>query len=77
MLVLLVRMSDSGVDEVADINVTPPIYRKNCRCCTRRVWYDDVLDECDVRKVTINCLYGRVAVLAGDFLFAQSSWGLK
>jgi len=38
-----------------------------------------VLDECDVRRgsTTINCLYGtRVAVLAGDFLFAQSSWGL-
>lgn len=28
-------------------------------------------------KTTVNSLYGtRVAVLAGDFLFAQASWGL-
>ena len=28
-------------------------------------------------KTTINSMYGtRIAVLAGDFLFAQSSWGL-
>jgi len=41
--------------------------------------HDDVLDECDVRRgaETVNSLYGtRVAVLVGDFLFAQSSWGL-
>ena len=28
-------------------------------------------------KETVNSMYGtRVAVLAGDFLFAESSWGL-
>ena len=41
--------------------------------------HDDVLDECNLRRgaETVNSLYGtRVAVLVGDFLFAQSSWGL-
>jgi all-trans-nonaprenyl-diphosphate synthase len=44
---------------------------------TASLVHDDVLDDCSVRrgKQTINNLYGtRVAVLAGDFLFAQSSW---
>ncbi|PNH05603.1 Solanesyl diphosphate synthase 1 [Tetrabaena socialis] len=46
---------------------------------TASLVHDDVLDECDIRrgKQTINSMYGtRVAVLAGDFLFAQSSWFL-
>ncbi|GAX84683.1 hypothetical protein CEUSTIGMA_g12104.t1 [Chlamydomonas eustigma] len=46
---------------------------------TASLVHDDILDECDIRrgKATINSLYGtRVAVLAGDFLFAQSSWFL-
>mmetsp|Transcript_9012 Transcript_9012/g.15659 ORF Transcript_9012/g.15659 Transcript_9012/m.15659 type:complete len:404 (-) Transcript_9012:571-1782(-) len=46
---------------------------------TASLVHDDVLDECDTRrgKETINSMYGtRVAVLAGDFLFAQSSWFL-
>lgn len=46
---------------------------------TASLVHDDVLDECNVRrgKETINSMYGtRVAVLAGDFLFAQSSWFL-
>lgn len=46
---------------------------------TASLIHDDVLDESDVRrgKKTIHQLYGtRVAVLAGDFLFAQSSWYL-
>ena len=46
---------------------------------TASLVHDDVLDECNIRrgKETINSLYGtRVAVLAGDFLFAQSSWFL-
>jgi len=41
--------------------------------------HDDVLDECNIRrgKETVNSIFGtRVAVLAGDFLFAQASWGL-
>jgi len=46
---------------------------------TASLVHDDVLDECNVRrgKDTVNSLYGsRVAVLVGDFLFAQSSWFL-
>lgn len=46
---------------------------------TASLVHDDVLDNCSVRrgKDTVNTLYGtRVAVLVGDFLFAQSSWYL-
>lgn len=46
---------------------------------TASLVHDDVLDECNIRrgKETINSMYGtRVAVLAGDYLFAQSSWFL-
>lgn len=46
---------------------------------TASLVHDDVLDEANTRrgKQTINSRYGtRVAVLAGDFLFAQSSWFL-
>ncbi|XVE52986.1 hypothetical protein DITRI_Ditri02bG0168700 [Diplodiscus trichospermus] len=46
---------------------------------TASLIHDDVLDESDMRrgKETIHQLYGtRVAVLAGDFMFAQSSWHL-
>ncbi|CAG9465599.1 unnamed protein product [Pedinophyceae sp. YPF-701] len=41
--------------------------------------HDDVLDECDIRRgaATVNTMFGsKVAVLVGDFLFAQSSWYL-
>lgn len=46
---------------------------------TASLVHDDVLDDCDLRRgnSTVHSLYGtRVAVLAGDFLFAQSSWFL-
>jgi len=46
---------------------------------TASLVHDDVLDDCDTRRgqSTIHSLYGtRVAILAGDFLFAQSSWYL-
>ncbi|CAI0440837.1 unnamed protein product [Linum tenue] len=46
---------------------------------TASLIHDDVLDESDLRrgKETVHQLYGtRVAVLAGDFMFAQSSWYL-
>ncbi|KAF2287644.1 hypothetical protein GH714_002082 [Hevea brasiliensis] len=46
---------------------------------TASLIHDDVLDESNMRrgKETIHKLYGtRVAVLAGDFMFAQSSWYL-
>ncbi|KAG6544571.1 hypothetical protein Mapa_013993 [Marchantia paleacea] len=46
---------------------------------TASLIHDDVLDESDVRrgKETVHNMFGtRVAVLAGDFMFAQSSWYL-
>ncbi|KAI3774918.1 hypothetical protein L1987_49481 [Smallanthus sonchifolius] len=46
---------------------------------TASLIHDDVLDESDMRRgqETVHQLYGtRVAVLAGDFMFAQSSWYL-
>lgn len=46
---------------------------------TASLVHDDVVDEADMRRgvATVHSLFGnRVAVLAGDFLFAQSSWYL-
>lgn len=46
---------------------------------TASLVHDDVIDECNLRRgvQTIHQDYStRVAVLAGDFLFAQSSWYL-
>ena len=46
---------------------------------TASLVHDDVVDEADVRRnvETVNNLFGdKIAVLAGDFLFAQSSWYL-
>lgn len=46
---------------------------------TASLIHDDVLDESDMRrgKKTVHHLFGtKVAVLAGDFMFAQSSWCL-
>ncbi|MEB3160159.1 MAG: solanesyl diphosphate synthase [Synechocystis sp.] len=46
---------------------------------TASLVHDDVVDEADLRRnvPTVNSLFdNRVAVLAGDFLFAQSSWYL-
>ncbi|XP_073120641.1 solanesyl diphosphate synthase 1, chloroplastic-like [Henckelia pumila] len=46
---------------------------------TASLIHDDVLDESDLRrgKKTVHQIYGtRIAVLAGDFMFAQSSWYL-
>jgi len=46
---------------------------------TASLVHDDVVDEADLRRnvPTVNSLFSnKVAVLAGDFLFAQSSWYL-
>lgn len=46
---------------------------------TASLVHDDVIDEADLRRgiPTVHSSFGnRVAVLAGDFLFAQSSWYL-
>ncbi len=44
---------------------------------TASLMHDDVVDEAEVRRnlPTVNKLFGdRIAILAGDFLFGQSSW---
>jgi all-trans-nonaprenyl-diphosphate synthase len=46
---------------------------------TASLVHDDVIDTAELRRKvpTVNSLFGnRIAVLAGDFLFAQSSWYL-
>ncbi|MFW6264104.1 MAG: solanesyl diphosphate synthase [Cyanobacteriota bacterium] len=46
---------------------------------TASLVHDDVVDHADIRRnvPTVNSLFdNRIAVLAGDFLFAQSSWYL-
>lgn len=46
---------------------------------TASLVHDDVVDEADLRRgvPTVHSLFdNRVAILAGDFLFAQSSWYL-
>lgn len=46
---------------------------------TASLVHDDVLDEADLRRnvPTVNSLFdNRIAILSGDFLFAQSSWYL-
>lgn len=77
LLVARATMPLGGMTEVCDkhrriAEITEMIH-------TASLVHDDVLDECSLRrgKETINSTYGsRLAVLAGDFLFAQSSWGL-
>lgn len=46
---------------------------------TASLLHDDVVDECNIRRgmqTVHNTFSTKVAVLAGDFLFAQSSWYL-
>nr|YP_009541748.1 prenyl transferase [Synarthrophyton chejuense]AYR05757.1 prenyl transferase [Synarthrophyton chejuense] len=46
---------------------------------TASLLHDDVIDECNTRRgmETVNSEFSnKIAVLAGDFLFAQSSWYL-
>lgn len=46
---------------------------------TASLLHDDVIDECNTRRGsgTVNSKFNnKVAILAGDFLFAQSSWYL-
>jgi len=80
MVVFLVARATATAQQMSDITekqrrlaeITEMIH-------TASLVHDDVLDECNVRRGadTVNSLYGtRVAVLAGDFLFAQSSWFL-
>ena len=46
---------------------------------TASLLHDDVIDDCNIRRGlgTVNSKFSnKIAVLAGDFLFAQSSWYL-
>ncbi|KAH7439565.1 hypothetical protein KP509_04G067100 [Ceratopteris richardii] len=79
-LVLLVSRATAQLAGLKDIN---PQHRRLAEIIemihTASLIHDDVLDESDVRrgKETIHQLFGtRIAVLAGDYLFAQSSWYL-
>jgi len=80
MLSLLVARATIPITGMADINDK---HRRLAEIMemihTASLVHDDVLDECELRrgKPTTVAAYGtRFAVLAGDFLFAQSSWFL-
>ncbi|KAF3794764.1 putative solanesyl-diphosphate synthase 3 [Nymphaea thermarum] len=79
-LVFLVSRATSQMTGLKDVR---PQHRRLAEIIemihTASLIHDDVLDESSMRrgKETIHQLYGtRVAVLAGDFMFAQSSWYL-
>merc|ERR1712087_87524 len=66
-----------GLNDVTDEHIRLAMITEMIH--TASLVHDDVLDDCELRrgKGTVHSLYGtRVAVLAGDFLFAQSSWFL-
>lgn len=76
-LVLLVSRATMLEQEITDrhrrlAEITEMIH-------TASLVHDDVVDEADLRRQepTVNSIFGnKIAVLAGDFLFAQSSWYL-
>lgn len=77
-LVFLVSRATAQLTGLGDIT---PQHRRLAEIIemihTASLIHDDVLDESDKRrgKETVNQLFGtRVAVLAGDFIFAQTSW---
>ncbi|MCO5614482.1 hypothetical protein L7F22_068765 [Adiantum nelumboides] len=77
-LVFLVSYATTQLTGLRDIT---PQHRKLAEIIemihTASLIHDDVLDESDKRrgKETVNQMFGtRVAVLAGDFIFAQTSW---
>lgn len=66
-----------GLNDVTDEHIRLAMITEMIH--TASLVHDDVLDDCELRRGngTVHSLYGtRVAVLAGDFLFAQSSWFL-
>jgi all-trans-nonaprenyl-diphosphate synthase len=76
-IVLLVSRATATADDIT------PRHRRLAEIAemihTASLVHDDVVDEAPTRRnvATVNHLFGnRVAVLAGDFLFAQSSWYL-
>ncbi|XP_010275452.1 PREDICTED: probable solanesyl-diphosphate synthase 3, chloroplastic [Nelumbo nucifera] len=79
----LVFLVSRATTEIAGIKELTPQHRRLAEIIemihTASLIHDDVLDDSNIRrgKETIHQLYGtRVAVLAGDFMFAQSSWYL-
>lgn len=81
-IVLLVARATRGTQENIQEEITPR-HRRLAEITemihTASLVHDDVVDEANVRRSvpTVNSLFNnRIAVLAGDFLFAQSSWYL-
>ncbi|CAK9881506.1 unnamed protein product [Sphagnum jensenii] len=79
----LIFLVSKATAEVAGLNALQPQHRRLAEITemihTASLIHDDVLDESDVRrgKQAVHRMLGtRVAVLAGDFMFAQSSWYL-
>lgn len=80
MLIFLVA---HGTAQLGGLEELTPQHRRLAEITemihTASLVHDDVLDECDTRRgsLTVNSKFGtRLAVLAGDYLFAQSSWYL-
>lgn len=77
MLVAKATRKLYGLNDVTDEHIRLAMITEMIH--TASLVHDDVLDDCELRRgnSTVHSLYGtRVAVLAGDFLFAQSSWFL-
>ncbi|KAK9132551.1 hypothetical protein Scep_012079 [Stephania cephalantha] len=79
----LVFLVSRATADLANLNELTPKHRRLAEVIemihTASLIHDDVLDDSSIRrgKETIHQLFGtRVAVLAGDFMFAQSSWYL-
>jgi all-trans-nonaprenyl-diphosphate synthase len=76
-IVLLISRATTANEDITDrhrrlAEITEMIH-------TASLVHDDVVDESDLRRglPTVHSSFGnRIAVLAGDFLFAQSSWYL-
>lgn len=77
LLVARATISDGGAEDIS------PRHRRLAEITemihTASLVHDDVVDEANLRRnvPTVHSLFdNKVAVLAGDFLFAQSSWYL-
>ncbi|XP_062203886.1 probable solanesyl-diphosphate synthase 3, chloroplastic [Phragmites australis] len=79
-LVFLVSRATSGLAGLSELTAEHQRLAEIIEMIhTASLIHDDVIDDSGMRrgKETIHQLYGtRVAVLAGDFMFAQSSWFL-
>mmetsp|Transcript_16753 Transcript_16753/g.28275 ORF Transcript_16753/g.28275 Transcript_16753/m.28275 type:complete len:416 (+) Transcript_16753:139-1386(+) len=80
---MLIFLVSHGTAQLGGLTELTPQHRSLAEITemihTASLVHDDVLDECDTRRgsVTVHSKFGtRLAVLAGDYLFAQSSWFL-